>query len=262
MRGIGKPWVLTLCLVLGVAGCGTPPEPEMNLAKANLDKAVAAGADKYARESLKAAQQAQAALDAELKAQEGKWFKSYGKTQDLAIAVEAAADKAAADAAGGRAKVIANAKSAKGDAPSGPNLFRNGDFSEGLDGWARVSSPGVEVRVERPDKANAELRIRVADAAQHIVLLQGITVKPDTAYIYEMEVKSTGPIVALYWDSDVGRFDSERSFPNWTMLRYVFIAPRWDGKPRYGNFHPLLTKGVSDISIRKVRLAELKTAID
>ena len=258
MRGNGKPWVLTLCLVLGVSGCGSPPEPDMNLAKAALDKAVAAGADKYARESLKVAQQAQAALDAELKAQKSVWFKSYAKAQDLAIAAQAAGDKAADDAASGRTKFMARAIS--GEAPSGPNLIRNGDFSEGLDGWGRVPTASVEVRVERSDKARSELRIHVTDAAQHVVLLQGITVKPDTPYVYEMEVKSTGRVVALYWESEVGRFNSETNFPDWTKLRYVFVTPPWDGRPRYANFHPVLTKGVGDVSIRNVGLAELKTA--
>lgn len=252
----GRLWLLTLCLVVGIAGCGSPPTPDMDLAKANLDKAVAAGADTFARESLKAARQAQAALDAELKAQEGKWFKSYDKARDLAIAVQAAGDKAAADAAAGRTTIMTTG--AKDDAPSGPNLLRNGDFSEGLTGWARVPAPGVDVRVEPSDKTHSELRAHVADATQHILVLQGITVKPDTPYVYEMEVKSTGPVVALYWDSDVGRFHLEKSFPEWTKLRYVFVTPHWDGKPRYSDFHPVLTKAAGDVSVRNVRLAELK----
>ena len=48
--------------------------------------------------SLKAAQDARAALDAELAAQEAKWFKSYDRTRELAVAAKAAGDKAAADA--------------------------------------------------------------------------------------------------------------------------------------------------------------------
>jgi len=50
------------------------------------------------RPKLKAAQDARAALDAELMAQEGKWFKSYDKTRELAAAAKAAGDKASADA--------------------------------------------------------------------------------------------------------------------------------------------------------------------
>src|SRR5687768_12322009 len=217
-------WVLTLGLVLGIAGCGSPPpRGDVDLAKANLDKAVAAGAETFARGSLKSARDAKAALDVELKAQEGKWFKSYDRARDLAIAVQAAGDKAAAEATEGRTKIMATG--ARDDARSGPNLLQNGDFSGGFTGWARVPAPGVDVRVERSDEAHSELRAHVLDGAQHILVLQGIIVKPDTPYVYEMEVKSTGPIVALYWDSDVGRFHLEKSFPEWTRLRYVFITP-------------------------------------
>ena len=248
--------MLTLGLALTVAGCASPPKADIDLAKATFDKAVAAGADNYATESMKAALRAQTALDAELKVQEGKWFKSYDKARDLAVAVQAAGDKALAGAAAGKEKLMAQA--AAGQAKGGPNLFRNGDFSEGLGGWARIPAASVEVRVERPNKdASSELRVHVADAVQHVVLLQGITVKPDTPYAYEMEVKSTSTIVALYWDSDVGRFNAEKSFPDWTKLHYVFITPHWDGQTKYANFHPLLTKGVGDISIKNVRLIEL-----
>ena len=73
-------------------------------------------AGQYAAESLKAAQDARAALDAELKAQEGKWFKSYDKTKELAVAAKAAGDKAAADAVAGKEKADAVAAKAKADA--------------------------------------------------------------------------------------------------------------------------------------------------
>ena len=49
-------------------------------------------AGQCAAESLKAAQDTRAALDAELKTQEGKWFKSYDKTRELAAAAKAAGD--------------------------------------------------------------------------------------------------------------------------------------------------------------------------
>jgi TonB family protein len=65
---------------------------------------------------LQAAQDARAALDSELKAQEGKWLKSYDKTKELAVAAKAAGDKAAADAAAGKEKAEAVAAKQKADA--------------------------------------------------------------------------------------------------------------------------------------------------
>ena len=96
-------------LTLTLAGCGAPPTAEMEAARQSMDSASTAGAGKYAAESLKEAQAAQAALDAELKAQEGKLIKSYGRARELAVAAKTAADKAATEAKSGSARAEAEA---------------------------------------------------------------------------------------------------------------------------------------------------------
>jgi protein TonB len=98
------------------AGCGAPPTADIDAAKTAVDKAVTDGAGQYAAESIKAAQDAQAALDAELKAQEAKWFKSYDKAKELAAAAKAAGDKAAADAVAAKAEADAIAAKEKAEA--------------------------------------------------------------------------------------------------------------------------------------------------
>jgi len=102
MRVIVGFRAIALGLALLVTGCAAPPAAEVDAAKAAVDKAVTDGAGQYAAESLKAAQDAQAALDAELTAQESKWFKSYDRAKELAIAAKAAGDKAAAEAVAAR----------------------------------------------------------------------------------------------------------------------------------------------------------------
>jgi len=109
MRVIVGFRAIALGLALTVAGCAAPPAAEVDAAKAAVDKAVTDRADQYAAESLKAAQEAQAALDAELAAQQAKWFKSYDRAKELAVAAKAAGDKAAADAAAAREKADAAA---------------------------------------------------------------------------------------------------------------------------------------------------------
>ena len=105
-------WVLFLGLAILVVGCASPPKAVIDGARATLDQAVADGADQYAAESLKGAQDAQAALDAELKAQEGKWFASYAKATELAAAVKTSGEKAAADAVAGKEKAKVDAGAA------------------------------------------------------------------------------------------------------------------------------------------------------
>jgi hypothetical protein len=109
-----------LALVLGFAvmtvACGAPPTADIDAAKAAVTAATTAGAGDYAAASLKAAEDAQAALDAELKAQEGKWFKSYDKAKQLATDLKTAGEKAAADAAAGKEKAKADATQGIADA--------------------------------------------------------------------------------------------------------------------------------------------------
>ena len=100
--------VLGLTALVGIAifaiACSQPPTDAINAAKAALEAANAAEAGDYAPEAFAEAQTAQAALEAEVKAQEGKFAltRSYAKAAELAAAVKAASDKAVADAATGK----------------------------------------------------------------------------------------------------------------------------------------------------------------
>ena len=116
MRVIVRFRAIALGLAITVTGCASPPNADVDTAKAALDKAATDRAGQDAAESLKAAQDARAALDVELKAQDDKWFKSYDKTKELAVAAKAAGDKAAADAVAGKAKADAVAAKEKADA--------------------------------------------------------------------------------------------------------------------------------------------------
>ena len=118
MRVITRFRAIALGLAITVTGCASPPNADVDAAKAALDRATTDRAGQYAAESLKAAQDARAALDVELKAQEGNWLKSYDKTKELAVAAKAAGDKAAADAVAGKEKADAVAAKAKADAAS------------------------------------------------------------------------------------------------------------------------------------------------
>jgi hypothetical protein len=92
-------------VILGLAllaGCSKPPQEDIDAAKASLEQARTAGAQEYAADSFRAAEEAQANLETELKAQDDKFFKSYSRAGELARSAREAADKAAADAGSGR----------------------------------------------------------------------------------------------------------------------------------------------------------------
>jgi len=98
MRPIFGVRAIVLCLTISVTACGPPPTADVDAAKASVERAATHRADQYAPEALRVAQDAQAALNGELKAQEGKWVKSYDKTKELAVAAKEAGDKATGDA--------------------------------------------------------------------------------------------------------------------------------------------------------------------
>ena len=100
--------VVLLMLIFPIVGCSAPPTAEADAARQSMASASSAGADTYAAASLQEAQTAQAALDAELKAQEGKFIKSYDRARELALAAKTAADKAATDAKSERERVEAD----------------------------------------------------------------------------------------------------------------------------------------------------------
>ena len=104
--------MLVLGLAVTLVACATPPTADIDAVKTAISGAEAAGAAEYAADSLKAAQDAQAALDAELKAQEANWMKSYDKAKELAAAAKAAGEKATTDATAGKEKAKADATAA------------------------------------------------------------------------------------------------------------------------------------------------------
>lgn len=108
--------MLALGLAVTLVACATPPTADIDAVKTSLSGAEAAGAADYAADSLKAAQDAQAALDAELKAQEGNWMKSYDKAKTLAADAKAAGEKATTDATAGKEKAKADATQGIADA--------------------------------------------------------------------------------------------------------------------------------------------------
>jgi TonB family protein len=120
--------VPAIVLVLAfTTACGTRPTAEIDAARAARTQTPPT-AGEYAPESLKAASDAQLALDAELAAQDARWMKSYDRARELAVAAREASEKATADAIAGKeradAAAAAAAAKAKADAETRARLAK------------------------------------------------------------------------------------------------------------------------------------------
>jgi hypothetical protein len=141
---------------------------------------------------------------------------------------------------------------------AGPNLFQNGDFSQGLAGWTKHPLSDATVQAER-DRDGAPLWHGTYRGGNWAILFQEHVLQPDTVYVQEADIKTTGPVVPLYWQSDVGRYFSiESTYPEWTHLQYVFITPHWNGQPMAAGFDPVLMKAPGEVWLKGLRLSELR----
>jgi protein TonB len=135
--------VVIVSISLATVGCSPRPTAEVDAAHAAVSSATA-GAGTYAADAVKAAQSARDALDAELHAQDQKFFKSYDRARELAAAATAAGEKAAADAAAARSAAAARAEKARADATAAAA--------------ARVKARAEAVRVSRAIKTPTKVK--------------------------------------------------------------------------------------------------------
>ncbi len=95
-----QKYLVTVVVSLAVASCAKPPQADIQAARAALDSARAAEAADYAPQSLTAAEDAMAKLDAEIQAQQGRFFmvRSYDRAKQEAVTAAEAAQRARSDA--------------------------------------------------------------------------------------------------------------------------------------------------------------------
>lgn len=104
--------ILSLALLVVLAGCAKIPQEKIDAAKAALQAAQDAQASIYAADALNAVTGKLAALDAELAVQESKFFKSYDLTAQLADEMKTLAETAKTDAIAGKEKAKNDAQAA------------------------------------------------------------------------------------------------------------------------------------------------------
>jgi len=167
--------------------CATPPQAQVDAANAALTKATAAGATEYAPEADRAAQDARAKLDAELKTQADKFAftRSYEEATRLAAAATAAGEKAANDAVQRKQAAQTEASTAVVDARAAIQ-----DADTALTGAPKGRGGKADVDALQLDLAAAKLMLGDAEAALNSQHFQDVKAKAEAAKEKATAVKS------------------------------------------------------------------------
>jgi hypothetical protein len=152
------PFVFVLVLMVG---CAKPPQDAINAAMSAMDAAKPL-ASEYAAGSLQSAEDAKAALDAELKAQQDKFalFRSYKKADELVADLKAKSEKAASDAAAGKEQAKNDATTAITDATTALT-----DAKAMLEKAPKGKGSAADLEALKADLTAAESTIGDANAA-------------------------------------------------------------------------------------------------
>ena len=136
MKGLKKylaGGISVMLMATLLVGCAKPPTAEMDAAKVSMDGAVSAGAGTYAKDGLKNLNDSWAAMQDEVKKQEGKLFKNYDNAKAMIAKINAdaaalqteteqkkeQAKMEANDASAAAAAAVAQAKALLAEAPTG-----------------------------------------------------------------------------------------------------------------------------------------------
>jgi hypothetical protein len=150
-----------MMLVL-VASCAKAPSDQVESARASMKAAQDAEAGTYAKDAMANAEQQMAALDEEMKAQQGKFalFRSYGKTKEMAAAAQAAADSAKNAAQEGKARARDEASMAINDAKA------IADSTRTMLEHAPVGKGSMtDIQAMKQDMATIQMNLGEADSA-------------------------------------------------------------------------------------------------
>ncbi len=95
-----KKYLVPVVMSLAVASCAKPPQADIAAARMSLDSARAAESAEYAPQALTAAEDAMAKLEAEIQAQQGRFFmfRSYDQAKLEAVSAADAARRATSEA--------------------------------------------------------------------------------------------------------------------------------------------------------------------
>lgn len=203
MRNVITASAFVLAAGLASAGCGSPPQREIDEAAAAWEKTATVQADQYAADALQDARAARARLDAELAVQEKRWIKSYERSKELADAARSAAERAyvaaveAKDAAARRsaearvdAARTARARSTRGGVTRDP--IKTKDVRPVYPAIAQSARVSGSVTIEAT--VDAEGKVREARVVRSVPLLDQAALDAVRQWEYEPSLVNGKPV--------------------------------------------------------------------
>ncbi len=180
-------YLFVAVLLLAVVACAKPPQEAIDSVGRALEDAKGAEASMYASDSLKDAEEAQAALQAELDTQAQKFamFRSYKKAEELAAAAEAAAKKAEEDAVAGKEAARQEAETLITDAKAAI-----AQAMEDIKKAPRGKGAQMDIAALKADIAGAETTVAEAEEAYNGGMYLDAKAKADSAKMAAETVSS------------------------------------------------------------------------
>jgi len=153
--------MITLIVISFIAGCSNQPLQEINAAKTAVDSLISEGAEKYLPEDAKKINDDLNKAMAEVKAQDAKMFKNYGKAKEMLTAVKASAEavnaKLPAIKEGARKDAIAAMENAKKAIDEVKTLLEKTSSGKG----ANADNEAVSAGVKNLEDSFKELQMQV-----------------------------------------------------------------------------------------------------
>jgi len=143
----------------------------------------------------------------------------------------------------------------------GGNTLRNGDFAAGTEAWSADPGTKAERAVVTDPAIGARAMHVTFRGGNWAVLTQATSLEPGAAYVYSMRVRTTAPVVALYWQADLGHpFAENQVYRDWTTLVSAFVVPASDRKAAAASFSPVLMMAPGEAWVGDVRLVRFTPA--
>jgi len=139
---------------------------------------------------------------------------------------------------------------------AGPSQFANGDFSQGLTAWFEASGLGCDGAGRSRRRACPVWHVNYR-RGNWITIARIARCSLTLPYVYDATIRSTIPIVALYWEAEIADTSRIGAYNDWTTL-HTYSSRRTGGQAPFGCLQSRADAGAGEVWIKGLRLSEIK----